>query len=137
MGMAPVRSLPGLTLSYPHSHARISLAVAASALLFQGCFTPPELRDRADRDAYALIDARRKQLFDQDTPFSLPAPTASFGREPRDAADWTMREKVLAGAVTGVGPLNVGLGALDRGGEQRGRSAAAGVALPHFAGPHP
>ena len=106
-GHGPVRSLPGLTLSYPHSHARISLAVAASALLFQGCFTPPELRDRADRDAYALIDARRKQLFDQDTPFSLPAPTASFGREPRDAADWTMREKVLAGAVTGVGPLNV------------------------------
>ena len=102
---------PASPLSYTPPHALLALAVAASTLLLQGCFTPPELRDRADRDAYALIDARRKQLFDQDTPFSLPTPTAAFGREPRDLEDWTLREKVLAGAVTGVGPLNV-VGAL-------------------------
>lgn len=98
-------------MSSPTKTVRLALAVAGSALLLQGCFTPPELRDRADRDAYALIDARRKQLFDEDSPFSLPSPTAAFGREPRDPEDWTMREKVLAGAVQGVGPLNV-VGAL-------------------------
>jgi len=98
-------------LSYPLSTARVALATVGGALLLQGCFTPPELRDRADRDAYALIDARRKQLFDEDSPFTLPSPTEAFGREPRDPEDWTMREKVLAGAVEGVGPLNV-VGAL-------------------------
>jgi hypothetical protein len=100
-------------LSCPFSTARAALAAVGGALLLQGCFTPPELRDRADRDAYALIDARRKQLFDEDSPFTLPSPTEAFGREPRDSEDWTMREKVLAGAVEGVGPLNV-VGALLR-----------------------
>lgn len=98
-------------LSYPLQHARQALIVTVGALLAQSCYTPAELRDRADRDAYALIDARRKQLFDEDSPFSLPSPTEAFGREARGAEDWTMREKVLAGAVTGVGPLNV-VGAL-------------------------
>ena len=56
---------PASPLSYTPPHAHLALAVAASTLLLQGCFTPPELRDRADRDAYALIDARRKQLLDQ------------------------------------------------------------------------
>ena len=102
---------PASPLSYTLPHARLTLAITAGTLLLQGCFTPPELRDRADRDAYALIDARRKQLFDEDSPFGLPSSTAAFGREPRDPEDWTMREKVLAGAVSGIGPLNV-VGAL-------------------------
>ncbi|MDG1984055.1 MAG: TolC family protein [Planctomycetota bacterium] len=110
MGRAPFDSHATL-LSYPLQHARLALIIMVGALLAQSCYTPAELRDRADRDAYALIDARRKQLFDEDSPFSLPSPTQAFGREARSAEDWTVREKVLAGAVTGVGPLNV-VGAL-------------------------
>jgi len=88
------------------AHQQAAL-VAACALALQGCYSPAELRDRADRDAYALIDARREQLFGEEAPFRLPAPTEAFGREPRDPEDWTVREKVLAGAISGVGPLGV------------------------------
>ncbi|MFT5734016.1 MAG: outer membrane protein TolC [Planctomycetota bacterium] len=71
------------------------------------CFSPPELRDRADRDALALVDQRRAELFDEGSPFSLPKATAAFGREERPTSEWTIREQVLSGMIEEVGPLNV------------------------------
>ncbi len=72
-----------------------------------GCYSPPELRDRADRDALALVDQRRAELFGESGAFSLPAATASFGRADRPESEWTTRELVLSGVKDRVGPLNV------------------------------
>ncbi|QDV08346.1 Outer membrane efflux protein [Planctomycetes bacterium Poly30] len=79
----------------------------ASGDLLTGCYSPPELRDRADRDALALVDQRRAQLFGENSPFALPAVTASFGREDRPQEEWTIREQILSGVIDEVGPLNV------------------------------
>ncbi|MEM1452464.1 MAG: TolC family protein [Planctomycetota bacterium] len=92
------RSARGSTPGRPFVLALLALACA--------CYTPAELRDRADRDAFALIDTRRKALFDEDSPFQLPSPTAAFGRESVPEEDWTLREQVLAGSIGGVGPIN-------------------------------
>lgn len=78
----------------------------ALVLCLASCYSPDELRDRADRDAYALIDARRDRLFGDQGPFALPASTAAFGRE-NDAGPLTTREAVLAGEITDVGLLDV------------------------------
>ncbi|MEM8710844.1 MAG: TolC family protein, partial [Planctomycetota bacterium] len=82
------------------------------ASLAAGCYTPDELRDRADRDALALVDLRRRQLFGAEGPFALPAATAAFGRGERDPSTWTAREQVLAGMIDILGPIDV-LGALE------------------------
>lgn len=80
------------------------LAATASA----GCYTNDQLRDRADRDALALIEARRAQLFEDAGPFALPAATRSYGRTLEDPnALLTLREEVLAGTVGLIGPINV------------------------------
>ena len=85
----------------------LSLAAAST-----GCYSPAELRDRADRDALAIVDQRRSELFGDTGPFALPSPTAAFGREERPASEWTTREQILSGLLDRVGPLNE-LGALE------------------------
>ncbi len=94
---------PALTdLSTVSLSVLLALGAASS-----GCYSPPELRDRADRDALALVDQRRAELFGDTGPFALPAATAAFGRADRPESEWTTRERVLAGTLDRVGPLNV------------------------------
>lgn len=81
---------------------------AASTWAITACYAPGELRDRADEDAYALIDERRQRLFDDDGPFALPANTAAFGRESgADLVLLTTRDEILGGGLTSIGPLDV------------------------------
>lgn len=77
-------------------------AVVAGA----ACYSPDELRDRADRDAFALIDARRERLFGDQGPFALPAATAAFGRDEATGELLTLRDEVLAGGLDAIGPLD-------------------------------
>ncbi len=99
-----------LTALHPSRLAPLG-ALLVLVLASTGCYSPPELRDRADRDALALVDQRRAELFGDTGPFSLPAATASFGRAARPESEWTTRERVLSGLLDRVGPLNV-VGAL-------------------------
>ena len=78
----------------------------ALALCLAACYSPDELRDRADRDAYALIDARRNRLFGDTGPFALPASTAAIGRS-EFSGPLTTREAVLAGEITDLGKIDV------------------------------
>ena len=81
---------------------------AATLSALAACYSPAELRDRADDDAYALIDQRRQRLFGDDGPFALPANTAAFGRETGAELELlTTRDQVVAGGVRSIGPLNV------------------------------
>ena len=88
------------------SRAAAATVGTALALCLASCYSSEELRDRADRDAYALIDARRDRLFGDTGPFALPASTAAFGRA-EFAGPLTVREAVLAGEIQEVGPLDV------------------------------
>lgn len=91
--------------------------------LLVGCYSPDELRDRADRDAYALIDARRERLFGDQGPFALPASTAAFGREELTTSLATVRDEILAGTRDAVGPLDVvsAMGIAEQNAEQAQR----------------
>ncbi|MEM6672785.1 MAG: TolC family protein [Planctomycetota bacterium] len=91
----------------PTSSTAAALALAAASSVASGCYSPAELRDRADRDAFALIDSRRKLLFDEEGPFALPVATASFGRTVPTMDETTTRERVLAGVQPAVGPIDV------------------------------
>lgn len=78
----------------------------AAAAAGAACYSPDELRDRADRDAFALIDARRERLFGDQGPFALPAATAAFGRDEATGELPTLRDEVLAGALDAIGPID-------------------------------
>ena len=78
----------------------------AAAVAGAACYSPDELRDRADRDAFALIDARRERLFGDQGPFALPAATAAFGRDEATGELLTLRDEVLAGGLDAIGPLD-------------------------------
>lgn len=95
--------------SIPRFRIAVTPAFAASLALLSSCYSPAELRDRADRDAYALIDTRRKQLFGEESPFKLPAATERFGRWGESAvpATATVRERWLAGSLTAIGPIDI------------------------------
>lgn len=93
--------------AHPLRPALLWLA-AASTWAASACYAPAELRDRADEDAYALIDERRQRLFGDDGPFALPANTAAFGREAgAELALLTTRDRVLGGGLSSIGPLDV------------------------------
>lgn len=81
--------------------------VAVALALTAGCYSNAELRDRADRDAYALIDERRERLFGEEGVFKLPEATAAFGREGVEADVSTLRMRVMTGLENSVGPLDV------------------------------
>ncbi len=55
----------------------------------------------------ALVDQRRSELFGEEGAFALPKATAAFGREDRPESEWTVRERVLAGVLDEVGPIDV------------------------------
>lgn len=102
---------PALSRRGPRRRSRSRRPLGAGwlpllVLLGTGCFTPEELRDRADRDALALIDARRDQLFTESGPFQLPVATRTFGVLERGEIPFTTREELLAGGLESIGPID-------------------------------
>ena len=73
--------------------ARVLLA--ASIGLLSACMSPEEYRRDADREVYALIDARRAQLFDADAGFTVEPPPGS------------LRQRILGGEWSPDTPLTL------------------------------
>ena len=104
----PRRPLGHTSANAKRSQRPVTWIAAASLCSLAACFSPAELRDRADADAYALIDERRQRLFQDDGPFALPANTEAFGRESGAELELlTTRDQVVAGGLRSIGPLDV------------------------------
>ena len=85
----------------------VALLALPLALAAVGCYSNAELRDRADRDAYALIDERRQRLFGEQGLFKLPEATEAFGREGVAADVSTLRMRLLTGLEESVDSLTI------------------------------
>ena len=95
-----LNSLSAFASSRPSPRVAASWVVVARrctvALLFlAGCQSPQEYREQADREVYALIDARRMELF---------ADRPGFNIEPHSNS---LRQRVLRGEWAPEEPLNL------------------------------
>lgn len=62
----------------PRNDLGLRWVFALSALAAAGCKSPGAYREEADREVYALIDARRRELFAADEPFRIDPPVGSL-----------------------------------------------------------
>lgn len=69
----------------PRNDRGLRLMLLLSVLAAGGCMSADAYREDADREVYALIDARRRELFAEDEPFRIDPPVGS------------MRERLLNG----------------------------------------
>ena len=74
---------------------RAQLSILVSAACLASCRTPEEWREDADREVYALIDARRAELFRAPGGFRIDAPEGA------------LRTRILDGEWSGETPLSL------------------------------